>query len=95
MPQLTFAKQNGIKVSFGNPDEEIPGETLVFPEEPSMIRAREYDLAKAKRSYIHNCVKNYGMTDASEEDVRYIMEEIRETREFVTGELGKYGVKVV
>lgn len=94
MPQLTFAKQNGIKVSFGNPDEEVPGETLIFPEEPSMIRAREYDLAKAKRSYIHNCVKNYKMKNAAEEDIRYIMEEIREEREFVACELKKYGVKV-
>lgn len=95
MPQLTFAKQNGIKVSFGDPNEEIPGKTLVFPEDPSMIQAREYDLKKAKRSYIHNCVKNYEMKDAAEEDVRYIMEEIRENQEFVINELKNCGVHVV
>lgn len=95
MPQLTFAKQNGIKVSFGDPNEEIPGETLVFPEDPSMIQAREYDLKKAKRSYIHNCVKNYEMKDAAEEDVRYIMEEIREERKFVINELKNCGVHMV
>lgn len=92
MPQLTFAKQNGIKVFFGDPDEEIPGKTLVFPKDPSMIKAREYDLTKAKRSYIHNCVKNYNMTDASDHDIRFIMEEIREDREFVIKELEKYNV---
>ena len=34
------------------------------------------------------------MKNAAEEDIRYIMEEIREEREFVACELKKYGVKV-
>lgn len=93
MPQLTFAKKNGIEVLFGNPDDEIPGKTLVFPTDPSLIKAREYDMTKAKRSYVHNCVKNYKMTEATEEDIKYIMEEIRESREFVVEELKKYDVK--
>lgn len=92
MPQLTFAKKNGVEVYFGNPDEEIPGKTLVFPEEPSMIKAREYDLKKAKRSYIHNCIKNYDMTKATDQDIRYIMEEIRENRDFVINELKKQNI---
>ena len=37
MPQLTFAKQNGVEVYFGDPDTEVPGKTLVFPKDPSMI----------------------------------------------------------
>lgn len=61
MPQLTFAKQNGIDVRFGNPDEEVSGKSLVFPENPSEIKARNYDLEHAKKSYIKNCVKNYHM----------------------------------
>lgn len=94
MPQLTFAKQNGIKVSFGNPDEEIPGKTLIFPKNPSMIKTREYNLTKAKCSYIHNCIKNYHMTKATDQDIAFIMEEIREDREFITKELKKYNVNV-
>lgn len=94
MPQLTFAKQNGVEVKFGDPDTEIPGKTLVFPEEPSMIKAREYDLEKAKKSYIYNCVKNYHMKYATKEDIQYIMDEIRENKEFVISELKKHNVSI-
>ena len=94
MPQLTFAKQNGVEVIFGDPDTEIPGKTLVFPENPYMIKAREYDLEKAKKSYIHNCVKNYHMEHATQEDIQYIMDEIRGSREFVVLELEKHRVSI-
>ena len=94
MPQLTFAKQNGVEVKFGNPDEEVPGKNLIFPETPAQIKARPYDLQRAKRSYIKNCVKNYSMTEASEADIQYIMDETRESREFVTAELTAHGVKL-
>jgi len=94
LPQLTFASANGVKVLFGEPDTEVPGKTLVFPENPSMIKAREYDLVKAKKSYIHNCVKNYNMTTATDEDIQFIIDEIRESREFVIEELHASGVTV-
>ena len=94
MPQLTFAKQNGVEVYFGDPDTEVPGKTLVFPKDPSMIRVREYDLKKAKCSYVHNCVKNYHMTEATKQDIQYIMDEIREDESFVVNELKQYQVKI-
>ena len=94
MPQMTFAKQNGIDVCFGDPNTEIPGKSLVLPEKPEMIKARDYDLEHAKCSYIKNCVKNYQMTSASQEDILYIMEEIRKDRDFVEKELKKYNVKI-
>ena len=94
MPQLTFAKQNGIDVRFGNPDEEVSGKSLVFPENPSEIKARNYDLEHAKKSYIKNCVKNYHMKKATEEDIKYIMEEIRKDRDFVEAELKEHGIDI-
>jgi len=92
MAQLTFAKKNGIKVMFGNPDDEIAGYSLVFPENPSLIRARDCNMTHMRKSYIKNCIKNYNMTSASEEDVKYIMDEIKSDREFVLRELGTGGV---
>ncbi len=94
MPQMTFAKENGIEIKFGDPDEEVPGQSLVFPADPSQIKAREYDLEKARQSYIKNCVKNYNMTKATEQDVQYIMDEIRKDRDFVVAELKARGVEV-
>lgn len=94
MPQMTFAKENNIDVKFGDPDTEVPGKSLVFPEDPSQIKAREFDLEHSKKSYIKNCVNNYHMTKATEEDVQYIMDEIRKDREFVVAELKERGVEV-
>src|SRR5699024_2853425 len=50
--QLSFARDNGIKIYFGNPDEEVPGESIVLPEHPSLIKARELDLSRPKRTRI-------------------------------------------
>ncbi|WP_459195555.1 2-amino-4-oxopentanoate thiolase subunit OrtB [Wukongibacter baidiensis] len=94
MPQLTFAKKNGIEVVFGNPDDEVPGETLVLPEDPSFIKARTQDINEMRQSYIKNCVKNYGMTSATEEDIAFIMGEIKSSRDLVVTELEARGVKV-
>jgi hypothetical protein len=46
MPQLSFARQNGIDISFGNPEEEIPGKSIVLPQTPGLIRTRDFDLSK-------------------------------------------------
>ncbi len=94
MPQMTFARKNGIEIKFGDPDTEVPGKSLVFPENPGQIKARDYDLEHAKESYIKNCVKNYNMTSATEEDIRFIMDEIRESRDYVTEQLKQRGVTV-
>ena len=94
MPQMTFARKNGIEIKFGDPDTEVPGKSLVFPENPGQIKARDYDLEHAKESYIKNCVKNYNMKSATEEDIRFIMDEIRESREYVTEQLKQRGVTV-
>ncbi len=95
MPQLTFAKKNGIQVSFGNPDDDVPGKTLIFPSDPSLIKARPYDMEHARKSYVKNCVKNYKMTSATEADVQFIMDETKTDRDFVVNELAAWNVPVV
>ena len=92
MAQLSFARQSGIDIRFGNPDGDKPGENIILPEDPGQIRARPYDLDACRRSYVKNCVNNYHMTAASEEDIQFIMDETREDRSFVTEELRKHGV---
>lgn len=85
--QITFARENGIKVLFGDPEDEKPGINLIFPENPGLIRARHYDLEKARSSYIKNCVKNYHMETASREDIDFIVDETKSDRAFVEEEL--------
>ena len=37
--QLAFARQNGINIYFGDPQEEIPGKSIVFPKSVDLIQA--------------------------------------------------------
>ncbi len=56
-PQISFARENGIEVGIGNPADEVPGKSIILPEDPSMISAVDLDLDKLRKSLIHNCVK--------------------------------------
>ena len=70
-PQLSFAKQNGIEVVFGKPEDEVAGKSIVLPENPGLIKARDLDLGKLRRSLIKNALANTGKTP-NEEDIKYL-----------------------
>ena len=81
-PQLSFAKQNGIEVVFGKPEDEVPGKSIVLPENPGLIKARDLDLGKLRRSLIKNALANTGKTP-DEEDIKYLAEETNTDVDFV------------
>lgn len=84
-PQLSFARENGIEIRFGNPEEEVPGESIILPGHPSLIRAVDLDLDKIRYSYIRNCVAKMGNPeDVGDKDLEYMADEIK---------LNKYAVK--
>lgn len=80
--QLSFARDNGIEILFGNPDEEEPGKNIVLPKDPSFIKARELDLSRPKRSRVKSALAT-AEGDLSNEELNYLAEEIRETVEEV------------
>lgn len=75
-PQLSFARQNGIDVRFGNPEDEVPGKSVIIPEHPSLIKAKDMDLDRQKRSLIKGNLRKYGV-NPTEEDYKYLAEETR------------------
>ena len=81
-PQLSFARDNGIEILFGNPDEEEPGKNIVLPKDPSFIKARELDLSRPKRSRVKSALAT-AEGDLNNEELNYLAEEIRETVEEV------------
>ena len=92
-PQITFAKENGIKVMFGNTDDEVPGTNIVFPLDPSGIKIRNYDLDKARKSLIKNNVVDK-VEFASKEDVEYLAKETKKDEAFVLSTLKELGIPV-
>ncbi len=77
-PQLSFARENGIELRFGDPAEEVPGKSIILPEHPSMIKAVDLDLDKIRQSYIRNCMAKLDIAEeVSEKDIQYMAEETK------------------
>lgn len=87
LSQLSFARENGIEVKFGNPKEDVPGTNIILPEHPALIKTKYFDMNKLRKSYIKNAVNHVGATSANEKDIQYLIDETKSDREFVVQEL--------
>lgn len=83
--QLTFAKENGIKVTRGNPRENRPGKSIIIPERVDQLRVEDFNMEKIRLSYIENSIRaaaDYSLTDQDErflaEDSKSSVDQIRE-----------------
>lgn len=92
-PQLTFAKENGIEIKIGDPIEEIPGENIILPKDPSYIEIEEVDLDKLKKSYIKKCIENFKVGKVTEEDFKFLEEDSKSDAKFVKNVLDELGVE--
>ena len=92
-PQLTFARENGIEIKFGNPDEEVPGENLILPSHPSLLKAKDIDLNRIRKSYIRNCIVNNNVTEVNDSDIEFLIKDTKSSKEFVIGVLDDIKVK--
>lgn len=81
-PQLSFARDNGIEIMFGNPGEEVPGKNIILPSHPSMIKAREVDLNHMRKSLIKTALATYKV-EPTEEDIVFLAAETKTDVEFV------------
>ncbi|MGX7204074.1 2-amino-4-oxopentanoate thiolase subunit OrtB [Enterococcus pingfangensis] len=74
-PQLSFARENGINIYFGDPEEEVPGKSIVLPSSPAEISVNDIDLSYLKQSLIKNALKTADQP-LSEVELNYLAEEI-------------------
>ena len=70
-PQLSFARDNGIDIRFGNPSEQVPGENIILPSHPSLIKIKDLDLNKMRRSLVKMALKTY-TNEPTEEDIEFL-----------------------
>lgn len=91
-PQLSFARDNGIEIIFGNPEEEIQGINIVLPQHPSLLKARDVDMKQLRTSYIKNCVGQN--TEITPRDLDFIVKDCKAEETFVLEVLSVLGVKV-
>ena len=81
-PQLAFARENGIEIVFGDPADEVPGKNIVLPAHPSMIRVKDSDMAKLRKSLIKNALEMTGKVP-TDEDIEFLAKETKSDVEFV------------
>lgn len=94
VPQLNFAKDNGIKILRGNPIEEIPGENIILPESPAYLQIDDKNLFDYRRSLIKNTVKNLKEKVLYDIDIDFICEETRLNRKDVLEILNEFEVVI-
>ena len=76
-PQLTFAKENGIVVSVGDPATSIPGKTIIIPAQPNMIRVTDFSMTKLRTSYVKNILAQSPRLTAAE--LEYVAAETKQS----------------
>ena len=82
-PQLTFARENGIEIKFGNPQDEVCGKTLILPKHPNLIKVNEINMDKIRKSYIKNAIENNNVTKLTKEDLEFLAKDCKQSIEFV------------
>lgn len=92
LPQLTFAKENGIELIVGDPKDEVPGENIILPKDPSFIKVTELDVRKTRKSAVKNAIKNHKVDKVTEKDIKFLSEEINDTVEYVIQCLDELGI---
>ncbi|MFO7969173.1 MAG: 2-amino-4-oxopentanoate thiolase subunit OrtB [Candidatus Izemoplasmatales bacterium] len=90
--QLAFARKNGINIYFGNPQEEIPGKSIVFPDNIRKIKALDLNLETIKRKYIINHLNGY--KTISRKDIEFLAIETNSSAKFVKEIVQKNNIKV-
>ena len=90
-PQLSFARENGIEIKFGNPQEEDkPGVNIVLPKDPSFVQHKVADVNHFRNRLINKAVKKAGVDpkDLKADDIEFLAAETKTDEAFVKKALG-------
>lgn len=94
LPQLTFAKENGIELIIGDPKDEIPGKNIILPKDPSFVSVKDLDMSKLRHSLIKNALNTHNAVKVSKNDIEFLVAETNSTEEFVIKALEELNVTI-
>lgn len=81
-PQLSFARENGIEIRFGNPaEEDIPGKNIILPDNPGMIKCKDANLNHMREKLILKSMKQG--KEITEGDIVFLAEDTNTSKEYV------------
>ncbi|MGE9895835.1 2-amino-4-oxopentanoate thiolase subunit OrtB [Anaerovoracaceae bacterium SGI.195] len=90
-PQLSFARDNGIEIKFGIPQEEDkPGVNIVLPKDPGFVQHKDADLDHFRKRLITKAVQKVGVDpkDLKTDDFEFLAAETKTDEAFVKEALG-------
>lgn len=94
LPQLTFARENGIEILIGNPMEEIPGKNIILPKGPGQLNIKDLDLDSIRASYIRNTIKNNNISLLTGEDLDFLSQDTKSTKDLIKSVLREMEVTI-
>ncbi|NCB37132.1 MAG: PLP-dependent lyase/thiolase [Erysipelotrichia bacterium] len=75
--QLAFARQMGIEVRRGNPEESVNGRSIVIPEHLAQVKIRKQDMEKLRISYLKNAAKQLDPAQWSKADREFVAADVK------------------
>lgn len=81
--QLNFAKEQGIKVTQGDPQENKPGSSIVIPEHIQQLKVYEMDLDRIRKSYLRSVLKDVDSSKLIKRDKDFLAEEVNMNLEYI------------
>ena len=84
--QLSFARENGIEVRFGDPKDNVPGKVIVLPEHLDQVRGRAQDMDHLRRSYLKNAAKAHPVDRWTDADVAFLAADLKKDAAWVKAE---------
>lgn len=83
-PQLSFARQNGIEIRFGNPSvEEIPGQNIILPNDPGLFTCKDADLDHIRKNMIKRSALRAKGNRPTQEDLEFLAADTKTSVEYV------------
>lgn len=94
LPQLTFAKNNGIKIEIGDPRDEVPGINIVIPSHPSKLMVKNMELNSFRKSYVNNVLNSIKDNIIEKVDFDFLLAETKLTKDELKDLLDRRGIFV-
>ncbi len=88
-PQLTFAGKMGITIKRGNPEDSVPGQSIIIPESPGQIKVKKVDLDNLKKSYLKKAAQEKGKEKLSPLEIEYLAAELKTSTGWIEDHYGK------
>ncbi|MBU5485657.1 PLP-dependent lyase/thiolase [Clostridium sp. MSJ-11] len=94
IPQLNFAKENGIEVFVGNPKNQIPGKNIILPSNPKLVSVKEMDMSALRNSYVKNVLKKVDDNKIYKIDFDFLLDETKMSREELMEILNENNIEI-